>query len=152
MRLELGSTALVQTVDLEALPRVHARIHAAAQGRPSKGAARAIAKLNGLLAEDRTTGSLREGGGAEVFHFPGCERNRSPAFGPFQQEGSLDGVLVRVGGTDDTVPVHLQDGDVIHICNATRDVARHLAPYLYGTALACMAKGIGNATVRTSGR
>ena len=135
VRLEAGSTALVQAVDPEALPKVHTRIHAAAQGRPPKSAARAIAKLNDLLAEDGTTGSLRESDGAEVFHFPGCERNRVPAFGPFKQEGSLDGVLVRVGGTDDTVPVHLQDGDAVHICNATREMARRLAPHLYDTTL-----------------
>ena len=40
-------------------------------------------------------------------------------------------MLIRVGGKDDTVPVHLQAGDAIHICNSTRDMARRLAPHLY---------------------
>ena len=44
---------------------------------------------------------------------------------------SFDGMLIRVGGKDDTVPVHLQAGDKIHICNADRDMARRLAPHLY---------------------
>ena len=48
-------------------------------------------------------------------------------------------MLIRVGGKDDTVPVHLQDGDVIHSCNATRDMARLLAPHLY------------NGTIRVTG-
>lgn len=141
VRLEAGSTALVQTIGPEALPKVRARIHAIAQDRPPRGAAGAIVKLNDLLAEDGTTGSLRESGGAEVFHFPGRERSRSPTFGPFKQAGFLDGVLVRVGGTDDTVPVHLQDGDILHICNATRDMARRLALHLYDTALRVHGEG-----------
>ena len=52
-------------------------------------------------------------------------------FGPFNERCSFDGMLIRVGGEDETVPVHLQAGDKkIHICNADRDMARRLAPHL----------------------
>lgn len=63
------------------------------------------------------------------------DRRRNPSFGAFNQPDVLDGVLIRVGGRDDTVPVHLRDGDAIHMCNATRDMARRLAVHLYGPTL-----------------
>lgn len=63
------------------------------------------------------------------------EQKRGLAYGPFRERGTLDGVLVRVGGKDDTVAVHLLDGDKVHICNANRKVACRLAPNLFGAIL-----------------
>ncbi len=48
---------------------------------------------------------------------------------------ALDGILIRIGGEDDPVPVHLEDGDKIHICYAKRSIARRLAPHLFGSPL-----------------
>ena len=59
------------------------------------------------------------------------ESQRPRTFGPFNERCSFDGMLIRVGGNGDTVPVHLQDGDKVHICNADRGMARRLAPHLY---------------------
>ena len=39
------------------------------------------------------------------------------------------------------MPVHLQDGETIHICNANRDMAKSLAPYLYGPTLRVQGEG-----------
>lgn len=61
--------------------------------------------------------------------------------GPFREGGTLDGVLIRVGGKDDTVPVHLLDGDKVHICSANREVARLLAPNLCGPILRVHGEG-----------
>ena len=58
-----------------------------------------------------------------------------PQSGAFNQTGVLDGVLIRIGGRDDTVAAHLRDGDTIHPCNATREMARRLAVHLYGPPL-----------------
>ena len=57
------------------------------------------------------------------------------SFGPFRQDCTLDGVLIRVGGRDDTVSVHLYYGGTVHRCNATHETARRLAPYLNGCTL-----------------
>lgn len=59
------------------------------------------------------------------------ERPRPRTFGPFKQRCCFDGMLIRVGGKGDTVPVHLQDGNKVHFCNAGREMARRLAPHLY---------------------
>lgn len=141
VRLEPGSTVLVQIVEPEAVPEVRSRVRALAQGEAPEDADKAFKALNRHLADDNAVGSLREGGSGEAIRFPGREQPTPLTFGAFNQSGVLDGVLVRVGGRDDTVPVHLQDGNTIHMCNATRDMARSLAVHLYGPALRVHGEG-----------
>ena len=130
-RVEQGSLVAVQQVEQEYAPLVHERLSAAnnAEGVPDD-VADAVESLNHHLAKDGATGSLRDDAG-EVIKFPGRDKPPPQTFGPFKQPCTFDGVLIRVGGKDDTVPVHLQAGDAIHICNSTRDMARRLAPHLY---------------------
>ena len=135
VRLEEGSTVLVPSVDPEAAPDVKDRLHALRQDNPPDDAAKAFTTLNGYLADDNATGILQESGGAEVIRFPGREEPAPLTFGAFNQAGVLDGVLIRIGGRDDTVPAHLRDGDTIHLCNAAREMARRLAVHLYGPPL-----------------
>ena len=135
VRLEEGSAVLVQRVEPEAAPGVKERLHALQQGNPPDDAAKAFVALNRYLADDNATGVLQEGGGADVIRFPGGEEPAPVTFGAFNQTGVLDGVLIRIGGRDDTVPAHLRDGETIHLCNATREMARRLAVHLYGPPL-----------------
>ena len=141
LRLEPGSTVLVQVVEPEAAPVVRDRIHAVAGNEATDDAIKAFDALNQRLAQDNATGSLCEGGNDEVIRFPGCEQSRPLTFGAFNQPGLLDGVLIRIGGRDDTVPVHVRDGDTIHMCNATREMARRLANHLYGATLRVYGNG-----------
>ena len=141
VRLEPGSTVLVQIVEPEAAPEVRDRIQALANDKAPDDAANAFKALNRYLAVDNAIGSLREGGGAEVIRFPGREQLAPLTFGAFNQPGVLDGILIRVGGRDDTVPVHLRDGDKIHTCNATRAMAKRLAVHLYGPTLRVQGDG-----------
>lgn len=73
----------------------------------------------------------------------GCGMSGRPgfAYGPLREWGSLDGILIRVVGKDDTVSVHLRDGDEVHICNANREVARLLARNLLGAILRVHGEG-----------
>ena len=134
-RLEGGSTVLVQSVEPEAAPDVRERLGSLRQGNPPDDAAKAFTALNRYLADDNATGILQESGSAEVIRFPGREEPAPLTFGAFNQTGVLDGALIRIGGRDDTVPAHLRDGDTIHLCNATREMARRLAVHLYGPPL-----------------
>ena len=135
VRLDPGSAELVQAVEPEAAADVRNRLRAVERGEADADAITAFAALDRRLASDDATGSLRDGGGAEVIRFPGRERPPPLTFGAFVQPGVLDGVLIRVGGKGRTAPVHLRDGETIHICNATRDMARRLAVHLYGPVL-----------------
>ncbi len=147
VRLEAGSTVLVQQVERQAAPEVKRRIHELAAPTAPEDAIRAFAALNRRLAKDGATGSLLEGVDTEIIRFPGREHSPGLTFGAFNQLGVLDGVLIRIGGRDDTVPVHLHDGETIHVCNATRDMARDLAAYLYGPVLRVHGEGRWERTV-----
>ncbi len=140
-RVEEGSTVLVPKVEAEAKPEVDERIQSLTEQNPREDVLRAFNALNDYLTNDEATGSLRESGGGKVIQFPGAKQPAPATFGAFNQPSVLDGVLIRIGGRDDTVPVHLRDGDRIHLCNTTREMARRLASYLYGPTLRVHGKG-----------
>jgi hypothetical protein len=88
-------------------------------------------KVNTLLRDDNASAVLRIKRGAKILEFPGCKI-------PFSEEvvvhepGEIDGVVIRVGGRDETVPVWLQGGSGEKLeCNATREIAKQLARYLF---------------------
>ena len=130
-RLEPGSTVLVQHVDPDGVPPVQKRLDAAVSSDPPRDIAKCLRGIDDRLAEDGASASVHGGNGAEILSFRGRERTKALSLGSFRQDGYFDGMLIRVGGKDDTVPVHLQDGDVIHARNATREMARRLATHLF---------------------
>ncbi|MCY4593908.1 MAG: hypothetical protein OXC19_03820 [Bryobacterales bacterium] len=135
LRLEDGSTALVHVIESEAVSVVRNRVQSVTSDDAPKDVAKAFTGLNRLLTEDNAIGSLRENESDVVVEFPGRDQEELVTYGVVSQPGILDGQLIRIGGKDETVPVHLQDGDAIHICNTNREIARHLGRYLYGTTL-----------------
>ncbi len=147
LRLEPGSTVMVQQIERDAVPEVRRRLHGLVEHTAPEDAARAYEALNRRLAKDEATGRLLEGADNEVIQFPGRDRPPALTFDAFNQPGVLDGVLIRIGGRDDTVPAHLRDGKTIHVCNATRDMARRLAGHLYGPVLRVLGEGRWERTV-----
>lgn len=134
--IESGSAVLVATVDLAARPKVRDRLCAVREGRGPSDAQKAFGELDDMLRKDNATGSLCNEAGDVVVPFPGRERPEPLAYGPFRQDGTVDGQLIRVGGKDETVPVHLRDGAIIHTgLNCTPETARRIAPHLYGPTL-----------------
>lgn len=141
-RVARGSLVLVQHVDSDHHDPIRARLDAARVGNfVPDDAAKAIESINKRLAQDHATGRLSDHSRAEVIVFPVRDRPRPRTFGPFEEACSFDGMLIRVGGTDDSVPVHLQAGSKFHICNADRDMARRLAPHLYQGTLRVWGEG-----------
>ena len=138
--LEQGSAVIVQNVDQAAVASVSKRLGLVGHADAPEDIRRATDGINQLLDRDGTRGSLQDSEGEQIIRFP--VQPSGTSFGPFRQESALDGELIRVGGKDETVPVHLRDGIVIHVCNATREMAKRLAPRLF----------IGRIRVRGRGR
>lgn len=141
VRLEEGSTVLVQEIEAPATVTVEERINQVRLGKAPPDAMRAFQELNRKLANDNAIGVLYAPQGAEIIRFPGRERPRSLIYPSFRQQGSLDGQLVRIGGKDETVHATLQDGTTANRCELTRDMARALAPHLYGPTLRVFGDG-----------
>jgi hypothetical protein len=134
--VEDGSAVLIAEVDEPARPKVQDRVRAVRDGTAPKDALKAFHQLDEMLRKDNATGALASDTGAIVVPFPGRTRPEPLVFGPFRQDGTLDGQVIRVGGKDDTVPVHLRDGAVIHTgLHADPELARRIAQHFRGATL-----------------
>lgn len=143
VRLEAGSTTLVQAVEFEAIPKVRDRISGIRTRTAPQDAIRAFASIDQKLAQDNATG-LIETPSEKVIEFPGRTRTQLERFGSITQVGTLDGVLIRVGGRDETVPVYLLEGKTVHKCNSNRELAKKLAAQLFGPTLRVYGTGKWN--------
>lgn len=134
-RLEDGSTTIVSRVEREDVPKVDHRLRAVDQGTAPKELLGLIDRINERLANDNAIGRILaeiDGQSAELIVFPGRDRPKVPVYGPFNQEGHLDGVLISVGGKDETISLRLQNGAVIYRkCETTRTIARELGRHLF---------------------
>jgi hypothetical protein len=132
VRIVEASVGVEARVDVPAQIRVAKRIEQLRTGNPDKDLRKAFDELDVMLRDDNATGSLDDGNGATIIQFPGKTRILPPTYGPFSQEGTLEGQVIRVGGKDDTVPVHLQDGAKVHThLSTTREIARRLGQHLF---------------------
>ena len=148
VRLEKGGAVLLQDVEREAQLAVRERIHAVRADTAPPDMKQACEALDGLLADDGASGYLSddagEAPGARLLEFAGATRNREVACGPITETSELEGVVIRVGGELSEVPVHLHDGEVVHICHAERELARTLAGHIFGQVLRVVGKARWN--------
>lgn len=131
-RLEKGSTVLVSKIDHEAIPKVHNRVLAVRRREGPSEAMRAYRAVNRLLRDDNAIGLLKEQpNDSTVIRFPGREEAEE-AFPSVRQHGSVDGVVVRVGGKDQTVHVTLEvEGQQIAHFYTNRLVGKQLGHRLF---------------------
>lgn len=141
MKVRKGSAIPEILVDESAVPKVSARLKLANSTDAPEDLARASRDINRMLRDDNATGTLRLKGGAKIIDFPGKKT-------PLAEEavvlefGELDGVVIKVGGKDETVPVLLEGEDgVFYPCNTDRETARKLAPYIFGSAVRIAGRG-----------
>jgi hypothetical protein len=133
--LEAGSTQLLGEVERVDVPKVRDRLDLVRRGEAPLDIMKRFDEIDHLLAGDNAVGKLYEEDGdesAQVIAFPGRDRPKRVRYGPFNQEGSLDGFLVSIGGIDRTISLQLQNGDIKYTgCETTRDIARQLGKHLF---------------------
>ena len=135
VKIEPGSMAIVKNVEYEAHPKVLKRIDQVRAKDAPELAQKAFVAINEKLKEDNASAELIlpeevSPANARILKFPGHKQIAQLAYGPFNQEGTLEGLLIRIGGLGDSVPVHLQEeNDTIHMCEARREIAIKLGPY-----------------------
>jgi hypothetical protein len=122
-----GSAVLVSRIDPQAETIVARRLLEVRKGEGDPEALKAERRIDAMLATDNAVGQLFDESGTEIIPFPGRLRPKPLRYGPFREDGVLEGVLIRVGGKDETVPVWLRDVTIIHKCNAKEDLARRIS-------------------------
>lgn len=134
-RLEAGSTQVLCRVAHEDVPKVHERMDQVRRREAPSDAMKCFDELDRLLADDNAVGTLYEEvdkESAQILNFPGRNRSKPARYGPFNQDGSLDGVLISIGGVDKTISLQLQNGEIRYTgCDTTRDIARELGRHLF---------------------
>ena len=130
--VEEGSAVLVAAVDEPARPKVRERVVSLRTGAATEDTRRAFNDLDELLRSDNATGLLTGDKTAEIVSFPGRSRPEPLKYGPFRQEGSLQGHLIRIGGRDDSIHVHIRDGAIVYTTIETNaELAKQLGRHLF---------------------
>lgn len=134
LRVDEGSAKLVHKVDAVDAPKVETRLNNVRRGQAPKEAMKARKELDDLLANDNAIATLTEAEtGRVVVPFEGRNRPKPISFPAFREDTAIQGQIVSIGGRDSTAHAILQDGEVVHVnLSMTRDIARELAPLLYG--------------------
>ncbi len=131
-RLRSGSLTVAARVDEVARPKVSRRMEEIRLGgQVSESARKAFNDIDEKLAGDNATGHIQKGS-VKLIEFPGRLRPVEEKLGPVVQPCSLDGEVIMIGGRDSTINVHLKAPDQTHHCVTTREIARRLAPHIFG--------------------
>jgi hypothetical protein len=141
VRLDAGSVDCQIETDASEEPKIVSRVREVAQGSGTQEAKNAYKNLRELLEEDKASAELESEIGDVVADFPRASTGEQEIFGPFWQFGALEGMLIMIGGRDETVPVHLLDDGRFHKCNATREIAKELAPHLFRSPIRVYGRG-----------
>lgn len=134
--LESGSTKIAARVELQDVPKVRDRLGDIHRGNLTKETTRLFEQVDARLANDNAIGRIYESGPGgeerELLQFPGRNRPKAQSYGPFNQEGHLDGLLISIGGKDETISLRLQNGDTVYSnCDTNRVLARELGKHLF---------------------
>ncbi|NYT34523.1 hypothetical protein [Rhizobium sp. WYCCWR 11128] len=141
-KLEPGSTCIVHRIEEKVAPQVEERIARVARGDAEIVHLNAFKVVNELLKADDATGELSfQRGGAQLLKFPGKYMPAPPKPEVVTQAGTIDGVVIKLGGKDKTVPVTVQDGEKSYRCTTTREVARSLGQHIFGGELRFIGTG-----------
>jgi hypothetical protein len=131
-----GSVAVRAGVDEPARPKVRSRVHALRAGTAPQDARRAFDDLDEMLRNDNAYGSLVGDVEGVVIPFPGKRRPEPVVFGPFRQDGTLEGQVYRIGGKDESKHVHVRTAkEDLSVLTATEEVALRLRHHLFGGTL-----------------
>ena len=139
--IESGSICPVVLVDWAAEPNVQDRLARVRANAGPEDALRAAQSIDARLAKDNATADLIGPTQAKLFQFPGASRPKPIEWPSINQSGTLIGVPIAVGGKNEQVPVHLQDGDAEYFLLADRDKAKRSADYLFTTTLRVSGRG-----------
>ena len=121
-----GSAILKAIVDESAAEAVESRLRLVHDNAAPDDLKRAYQNLNGMLKSDSALGEIKHAQGTVILAFLGRNTPVQKTY-RVKEVGVLDGVVIRIGGKDNTVPVWLKDMDgSIHKCEASSEMAREL--------------------------
>lgn len=131
-RVENNCTALVAKIDPRTAGKVRAQVRAIREKKAPADAMNASAAINRMVAEDKTTGLLREQKGV-VIRFPGTRPAQNMAL-EVPDEGTVIGYLYMLSdaGREFHARIKLESGNTL-MCTVTDEIAKKLRSHLFET-------------------
>lgn len=103
-----GSALLEAFVEQDSVPKVADQLARVRAGSANREAVKAFKNLNGLLRADNAIGQVYGLAGSNILDFPG-RKIAPPQIIKVSQQTTVDGVVIKIGGVDETIPVTLRD-------------------------------------------
>jgi hypothetical protein len=134
--LEKGSALVQVVVDEPALPKVVGRIMNAKSQDPEEDVQKAFTAIDRLLRQDNAVGTISRANGGDILEFPGRTLPTLETFS-MTQPTSIDGVVIKIGGRDETIPVTLRDieGGIVNCQVRGVEKAKELAGHYQSATL-----------------
>jgi hypothetical protein len=135
--LKPGSTGIAHKVSSESLPKVMERLRLVENGEAPDTASKAELRLNEMLAEDNIDADYLDDRNKKIAYFPGIKKaSPETAYGPISQSGTIDGVVYRVGGVDNSAHVQVVTSENLRVyCATTKEIAQRLGHHLFGAEI-----------------
>lgn len=144
-RVSIGSAALKVWAEPEAAPSVTKRVNAAVRNsaQANKEALRALDSINELLKADGKSAELKNPDGAVIYPFPGGKKAAPMKELVIDQECTVTGQVIKIGGRDDTIPLLIKDTDgVEYQCTIKGEqLAREIATHYLSEPIEVSGKG-----------
>lgn len=149
-RVSEGSACLNVRIEEHAINDVHSRLSLVNLGDAPADITKAYNAVDRLLRADNATGAIYARKGSNVLIFPGRTRPDIPSIS-IDQQTTVDGVVIKIGGRDDTIPVRLRDieGNIIRCMVKGQSQAKEIAKYYLDVPL--RVNGIGSWTRDANG-
>lgn len=143
LSVKKGSAVPQAKIDYPAIPKVQSRLQLANSANAPEDIRKPLDAINRLLKTDNAKATLKSGNVIYV-RFLGRDM---PDERPYRvrETGTLDGIVIRIGGTDRTIPVWLQslDGQTIHKgIDTNPETARSLISYYLGKPVRVHGQGV----------
>jgi hypothetical protein len=131
-QLKKGSAVLESRVETAAVPKVITRLQLVKTSGAPESLAKTYDDIDELLREDNAVGTVLRGKG-KIVDFPGRKAARPEPI-VILQPTTVVGVVVKIGGIDESIPMTLQDAEgETYLCNIRgRPMAKTLGKYLFG--------------------
>jgi hypothetical protein len=142
IRIEKGSTCPVIKIDAEAVPKIHKRAEEIKTGDAPPKVIEAFNRLTQRLRNDNAqSGGIISPNGENLIVFP-VKETPPLGYGPFNQQGVIDGIPVMIGGTREQVPIHLEGrGGETYVCYTNRAIAKRIAAHFFTTIIRAEGNG-----------
>jgi hypothetical protein len=135
-KVKKGSALLQVAIEDMAVGRVVERIQNAKSASPEPDIQKAYKAIDALLRKDNAVGAISRPSTGKIIEFPGRKAPQVESYA-LTQDTTVDGIVIKIGGRDETIPVLIRDAEGREVrCQIRGELrAKELAQHYLGGTL-----------------